>query len=88
MVKTKTYKRITLALLALATCLVAPISAQAIAINSNLNGVTPMQVVEDLSNRSFWIFLLITLVAGAIGGVVYELLTFEGKIEFPHWLVD
>lgn len=32
----------------------------------------------------FWIALLATLIAGAVGGVVYELLILQGNIELPH----
>ncbi len=37
---------------------------------------------------SFWVALLATLVAGAVGGVVYELLILQGSIERPHKLTE
>ncbi len=44
---------------------------------------SPEVIVQGLTS-AFWITLLITLVAGAIGGMVYELLILQGNIELPH----
>jgi uncharacterized membrane protein YeaQ/YmgE (transglycosylase-associated protein family) len=44
----------------------------------------PIAVVEDLGSWEFWVALLLTLVAGAVGGVVYELLILQGNLELPH----
>ena len=41
---------------------------------------------QTLANLPLWSALLITLVGGAIGGVVYELLILHGNIEMPHRL--
>lgn len=37
---------------------------------------------------NFWITLLATLIAGAVGGVVYELIILQGNIELPHRLTS
>lgn len=47
-------------------------------------GFQPSTVVKDLSSSAFWMALLVSLVAGAIGGVVYELLILHGNVERPH----
>ncbi|MEZ4862821.1 MAG: hypothetical protein R3C14_16005 [Caldilineaceae bacterium] len=39
-----------------------------------------------LANLPIWLALSVTLVGGAIGGVVYELLLLQGNIELPHRL--
>lgn len=44
----------------------------------------PDTVTAGFKNLSFWIALAVTLVSGAIGGVVYELLILEGRFEIPH----
>ncbi|HXF04282.1 MAG TPA: hypothetical protein VNM72_02580 [Blastocatellia bacterium] len=44
----------------------------------------PASMAAGFADVSFWITLLVTLVAGAVGGVVYELLILQGNIEFPH----
>lgn len=36
----------------------------------------------------FWVTILATLIAGAAGGVVYELLTLQGNIEKPHMMKE
>jgi len=43
---------------------------------------------EILAGLPLGVGLLITLFAGAIGGVVYELLILQGNIELPHRLTD
>jgi len=43
----------------------------------------PEQILVGLP---LWLALLITLVSGAIGGVIYELLILQGNIELPHKL--
>ena len=44
----------------------------------------PVSVVQDLGSWQFWVALLVTLIAGAVGGVVYELLILQGNLELPH----
>ena len=44
----------------------------------------PSVILGELADLDFWITLLATLVAGAAGGVVYELLMLQGNIEWPH----
>lgn len=41
---------------------------------------------ETLANLPLWAALAVTLVGGALGGVVYELLILHGNIEMPHRL--
>ena len=41
---------------------------------------------ETLANLPLWVALAVTLLGGAIGGVVYELLILHGNIELPHRL--
>jgi hypothetical protein len=48
------------------------------------SGFDPTPVARGLGNLAFWVTLLVTLVAGAIGGVVYELLILQGNLELPH----
>ena len=48
----------------------------------------PASVVGDLGSWEFWVALLVTLVAGAVGGVVYELLILQGNLELPHKPTD
>jgi hypothetical protein len=48
----------------------------------------PVSIVGDLGSWEFWVALLITLVAGAVGGVVYELLILQGNLEVPHKATD
>lgn len=43
---------------------------------------------EMLAGLPLGVGLLITLFAGAIGGVVYELLILQGNIELPHKLTE
>lgn len=46
-------------------------------------GFNPELIVQGFS-LAFFITLLTTLIAGAIGGIVYELLILQGNIEKPH----
>jgi hypothetical protein len=48
------------------------------------SGFDPAPVVRGLGDPAFWVALLVTLVAGAIGGIVYELLILQGNLELPH----
>ncbi|MCE7987564.1 MAG: hypothetical protein DYG89_40895 [Caldilinea sp. CFX5] len=41
---------------------------------------------ETLANLPLWAALAVTLVGGALGGIVYELLILHGNIEMPHRL--
>jgi hypothetical protein len=41
-------------------------------------------ILEGLKSGAFWFTLLATFVAGAIGGIVYDLLLLEGRLERPH----
>ncbi len=41
-------------------------------------------VMKELAKWDFWATLLVTLVSGAVGGVVFELLMLQGSIERPH----
>lgn len=38
----------------------------------------------DFRNPKFWQALLVALVAGGLGGLIYELLILQGQIELPH----
>lgn len=48
------------------------------------SGFDPAPVAASFANPAFWVALLATLVAGAVGGVVYELLILQGNLELPH----
>jgi hypothetical protein len=39
---------------------------------------------DELANWKFWVVLVITLVFGALGGFVYELIALQGMIERGH----
>lgn len=52
------------------------------------SGLQPSVITGELAEPAFWLTLLLTLVAGAIGGVVYELLILQGNIERPHKLTE
>jgi hypothetical protein len=47
-------------------------------------GVDFGRIWDSLSQPSFWVVLLVALVAGALGGIVYELLLLKGDVELPH----
>ncbi len=85
MKRIKTVKRVTPALIALISCLIAIVPAYGQALNSTTNSVTPSTVMGDLLKLETWVFLFVILISGALGGFVYELLTFGG-LEKPHWL--
>jgi hypothetical protein len=38
----------------------------------------------DFADYRFWVLLIVTLVAGGVGGVAYELLILQGNLELPH----
>lgn len=38
----------------------------------------------NLGDRELWIVLLVTMIAGGFGGVVFELLNLQGNVEWPH----
>ena len=42
---------------------------------------------DEFSNLRFWLTLGVMLVAGAFGGIAYELLLRKGAIELPHRVV-
>lgn len=44
----------------------------------------PTGLMDTFATGAFWIQLLITVVAGALGGAAYELLILQGNIERPH----
>jgi hypothetical protein len=48
------------------------------------SGFDPIPVARGLADPAFWITLLITLTAGAVGGIAYELLILQGNLELPH----
>jgi hypothetical protein len=48
------------------------------------SGFDPAPVAAGFADPAFWVALLATLVAGALGGVVYELLILQGNLELPH----
>lgn len=51
--------------------------------------VTDVQkLAQGIFNWSFLVVLLVALVAGALGGLVYELLILQGSLEWPHKLTD
>ena len=39
---------------------------------------------KSLDNPKFYVVLLVTLIAGGIGGIIFELLNLQGNIERPH----
>jgi len=41
-------------------------------------------LTKSLREGDFWLVLVVTLVVGATGGIVYELLILQGNIEKPH----
>lgn len=41
-------------------------------------------VVKAWGDPFFWIFLLVVAAFGALGGLVYELMTLRGRLEMPH----
>jgi len=49
--------------------------------NPTFNSAT---LISELGTWQFWVVLLVTLVCGALGGLVYELLILQGNIERPH----
>jgi hypothetical protein len=58
--------------------------AAALAQTPTPTGLDPGVVRDDLTDAAFWTTVLVTLIAGALGGVVYELLILHGNIELPH----
>lgn len=48
------------------------------------SGFNPTPAAAGFADLSFWVALVATLVAGAVGGVVYELLILQGNLELPH----
>ncbi|MFQ5856216.1 MAG: hypothetical protein ACE5LU_11290 [Anaerolineae bacterium] len=50
------------------------------------SGFDPAPIAAGLATPAFWVALLATLVAGAVGGIVYELLILQGNLELPHKL--
>jgi hypothetical protein len=46
------------------------------------------KLLQELKTASFWLTLLVALVFGGAGGVVYELLILQGAIEWPHRTSD
>ena len=51
---------------------------------TSVQGFNPGPVVATLGTPDFWTALLVAMLAGAIGGVIYELLILHGNIELPH----
>ena len=41
-------------------------------------------LTKGLLEIDFWLVLFVTLIVGAVGGIVYELLILQGNIEKPH----
>jgi len=41
-------------------------------------------LIKGMSEGDFWLVLFVTLIVGAVGGIVYELLILQGNIEKPH----
>src|SRR4028119_285578 len=39
---------------------------------------------KSLDNPKFYVVLLVMLIAGGVGGIVFELLNLQGNIERPH----
>jgi hypothetical protein len=50
-------------------------------------GTSQAQVLAQL-DRDFWLFMLVAAVCGAVGGLIYELLILNGRIELPHRETD
>ena len=47
-------------------------------------GLNVSALRKGLAEGDFWMVLFVTLIAGAAGGIVYELLILQGNIEKPH----
>ncbi len=47
-------------------------------------GPNTAAIVAGLGDSNFWLTLLVTVVCGALGGLVYELIILQGNIELPH----
>ena len=41
-------------------------------------------LVAGFGDGRFWLALLATVISGAVGGLVYELLILQGNLELPH----
>jgi hypothetical protein len=48
----------------------------------------PATLAASFVDPWFWVTLLATMIAGAAGGVAFELLTLQGNIELPHRPAD
>jgi hypothetical protein len=46
--------------------------------------VEKILISKSLDNPKFYVVLLVTLIAGGVGGIVFELLNLQGNIELPH----
>jgi hypothetical protein len=60
---------------------VTPAAAQQ---GGGAQGIPFADIAVSLGNVSFWVVLLVTMLSGAVGGVVYELTILQGNIELPH----
>jgi len=47
-------------------------------------GLDYKSVIGEMGAWQFWVTLVVTLVCGALGGIVYEMLILQGNIERPH----
>ena len=46
--------------------------------------VEKILISKSLDNPKFYVVLLVMLIAGGIGGIIFELLNLQGNIELPH----
>lgn len=48
------------------------------------DGITPAVLCESLRDNEWWSKLVLILIVGAIGGLIFELISTGGVVEWPH----
>jgi hypothetical protein len=69
-------------------CLILSLGLSAWTVYAQGEGPDPAAITKGFGDLRFWAALLATLVAGALGGIVYELLILQGNLELPHRPTD
>jgi hypothetical protein len=69
-------------------CLMLLLGLAAWPVYAQGDGPDPAAITKGFGDLRFWAALLATLVAGALGGIVYELLILQGNLELPHRPTD
>jgi len=77
--------RIFILAIIIAALAVAVMHAQETTAAAESEGFMEPKPVQGKLDALFWRTLVVALVAGALGGVVYELLILQGNIELPHF---